>query len=159
MRGLLIVLLSTFLVCPAFGQYVYGEAGLTVPTGSFSYAKTGFQAGVTGRLPIQESDVDVSATLRLGYNVSPLPQGEIRRITGILGPEVSYTQGQLFTKAQIGGGRSILVGEEQNQAWIFRSRVAAGVETSSGSQLALGPTYTITTNEESWWGISCSFSF
>lgn len=160
MRGLLIALLSVFLVSPTFGQYVYGEAGITMPRGSFAYAKTGFQGGVTGRLPVVHSDVDLSATARVSYNVNPTPQGDIKRMTGVLGPEVSYTRGQLFTKAQVGGGVSVAPWEEdQEAASMIRSRIAVGIETPSGSQLSIGPTYAATAENQRWWGISCAFSF
>lgn len=159
MRGFFIGTLLVFLTCPAFGQYVYGEAGVTLPLQSFSYAKTGFQSGVTGRLPIQMSDLDVAATLRIGYNVNPIPQGEIRRLTGLMGPEVSYTRGHLFTRAQIGGGMSVPLDEDRDTAWLVRSRIALGVETSRGSQLSIGPTYAVTGTDEMWWGISSAFSF
>lgn len=159
MRGLLIVTLSLFLVSPALGQYVYGEAGLTVPRGSFSYARTGFQAGVTGRLPITESDLEFAGTLRMGFNANPLPQGEIRRLSGVLGTEVSYTQGQLFSKAQIGGGISTARDENWDRTWITRARLAMGIESSTGTQLSIGPTYALTGNDEYWWGLSCAFSF
>lgn len=159
MRGLLLVTLSLFLVSPAVGQFIYGEAGVTVPRGSFSYARTGFQAGVTGRVPVVESNLDFSGALRIGFNTNPLPQGEIRRVTGLLGPEVSYTQGQLFTKTQIGGGMSVGLGENRSRTWMTRFRLAMGIESSSGTQLSIGPTYAVTGNDEVWWGISCAFSF
>lgn len=159
MRGLLLAALSVFLVCPASGQFVYGEAGLTVPMGSFTYAKTGFQGGVTGRVPVVESDLDLSAILRVGYNVNPLPQGEIRRLSGLLGPELTYTHGRTFAKTQIAGGLGVALGEDQERAWMVRSRISIGIETSSGSQLSIGPTHAATSNNQLWWGISCAFSF
>lgn len=160
MRGFLLVLLSAFLVGPACGQYVYGEAGVTLPRGSFSYAKTGFQGGVTGRLPVVESDVDLALAARLGYNINPTPQGDTKRLTGILGPEVTYnTRGSVFAKAQVGGGVSLAPWTDQNTASMLRSRIAVGVETASGSQLSIGPTHTVTGVDEWWWGISCAFSF
>jgi len=159
MRGLLIVLLSVFLVAPAFGQYVDGEAGITLPRGSFSYAKTGFQGGITGRLPVVTSDVDVAVTARVSYNVNPIPQGEIRRLVGLLGPEVTYTQGRLFARAQVGGGVSLAPWGDEGTTSMIRSRIAAGVETSDGRQLSIGPTHAVTAANEWWWGISCAFSF
>ena len=159
MRGLVLALLSVFLVGPACGQYVYGEAGVTLPGGSFSYAKTGFQSGVTGRLPLVSSDVDLSLAVRLGYNINPTPQGDTKRVTGIMGPEVSYTRGGVFTKAQVGGGVSLAPWAEEGTASMLRSRLAIGVETASGSQLSVGPTHTVTGVTEWWWGLSCAFSF
>jgi hypothetical protein len=111
MRTLLIATLSLFLACPAAGQFVYGEAGTTVPGGSFSFAKTGFQGALIGRVPVAESDVGVAGTARVGYNVNGTPQGEIRRLTALVGPEVSYMRNGVFVKANMGGGQSIPLGE------------------------------------------------
>lgn len=158
MRALFIALLSVFLVCPAAGQIVYGEAGTTVPGGSFSFAKTGFQGGVIGRLPISESDLDVAGTARVGYNVNGTPQGENRRLTALVGPEVSYTHRQFFVKANLGGGQSIPLGDEEDRAWMLRSRIAVGVETASGRQISVGPTHGVTADDRWWIGFSCTFS-
>jgi hypothetical protein len=159
MRGFLLALLSVFLVGPAFGQYVYGEAGVTLPRGSFAFAKTGFQGGVTGRLPVVGSDVDLSAIVRVSYNVNPTPQADNERVVALLGPEVSYTRGQIFAKAQVGGGVSLAPWADQGTASMLRSRLAVGVEAPSGRQLSIGPTHAVTAASEWWWGLSCAFSF
>lgn len=159
MRHLLIVTFSVFVVCPAFGQYVDGEAGVTLPLGEFSYAKTGFQAGLTARLPVLDSDVDVSSALRISYNVNPIPQGEIRRVTGLLGPEVTYTRRGGFTRVQLGGGISFAPWGRDKTAWMGRFRLGFGIETENGQQLSLGPLYATTLHDQSWWGITAAFSF
>ncbi len=158
MRALLVALLSVFLVCPAAGQIVYGEAGTTVPGGSFSFAKTGFQGALIGRVPVAESALDVAGTARVGYNVNGTPQGESRRVTALVGPEVSYTQNRVFVKANLGGGQSIPLGDEEDRAWMLRSRLAVGVETASGRQLSVGPTHGVTTDDRWWFGLSVTFS-
>lgn len=159
MRGFLLALLSVFLVGPACGQYVYGEAGVTLPRGSFAFAKTGFQGGVTGRLPLVTSDLDLSAIARVSYNVNPTPQDDTERVVGLLGPEVSYTRRDLFAKAQVGGGVSFAPWTDQGTTSMLRTRLAVGVETPSGRQLSIGPTHAATATNEWWWGISCAFSF
>jgi hypothetical protein len=159
MRGCLIALLFTFLVGPAHGQYIHGEGGTTLPRGSFSYAKTGFQAGLTGRVPIVTSDLTLSAAARISYNVNPTPQDKDQRIMGLLGPEVSYARGRIFTKVQVGGGISFAPWTDRGTASVIRSRIAVGVETPSGRQLSIGPTHAATVDNQWWWGISCAFSF
>lgn len=158
-RGLLLVTLSILLTCPTFGQYVGGEAGATIPMGSISYASTGVQGGVIGRVPLATSNLNYYLSARLGYNTNSTPQGKIQRTTGLLGPEVTYVSGRMVTVAQLGGGVSVRFGDDETTDWLIRSRLAVGTETASGRQLTVGPTYALTTDNQWWWGLSCAFSF